>query len=83
MVWLFEREFARLRCEIRREMDGAGYEVAVAGDVEEDVVHVHSPTVLIERSQEVWSRLLAEGWQPARSGNGTERLRRCTVARTL
>ena len=64
MIWFFERESASLRCEIRREMAGEGYEVVVAEGAAEKVERVASPAVLIERPQHVWAALLAEGWRP-------------------
>lgn len=64
MIWFFERNSANLRCEIRREMTGDGYEVVVADGAAEKVERVESPAILIERSQRVWAALLAEGWRP-------------------
>ena len=73
MIWFFERESSSLRCEIRREMAGDGYEVVVAEGAAEKVERVDSPSVLLERSQHVWAALLADGWRPL--GNDPRPLR--------
>ena len=64
MIWFFERETACLRYEIRREMEGAGYELVIIEDGGERVERVQSANMLLERSHLVWAGLLQKGWRP-------------------
>lgn len=68
MVWFFERDTTSLRCEIRREMDGSGFELVTAAGADETVEKVDSPAVLLTRSHRVWTDLLAKGWRPIGPG---------------
>lgn len=64
MVWFFERETERLQYEIRHEPTGFGYELVISAAAEEKIEKVDSPTALITRSQDLWTRLLNGGWRP-------------------
>ena len=64
MIWFFQRESASLRYEIRRAMDGTGYELVIIEDKNEQVEQVTSASVLLERSRNVWLGLVQQGWRP-------------------
>lgn len=64
MIWFFERECARLRYEIRRSMEGVGYELVIIEDANEQVEQITSPSLLFERSRHIWTGLVQQGWRP-------------------
>ena len=65
MIWIFERDGARLRCEITRNDAGGEYRLAVTQpDGTETVEDIEEPTALIDRSVTVMSALASEGWRP-------------------
>jgi hypothetical protein len=64
VIWFFERESANLRYEIRHALEGAGYELVIVEDTNERVEQINSASLLLERSRNVWSRLVQQGWRP-------------------
>ena len=64
MIWFFERECERLRYEIRREMAGPAFEVVITEGEREQVETVAMASDLLERSQDVWTGLMGDGWRP-------------------
>ena len=64
MVWVFERDGQRLRCEVSSTADGRGYRIVIAqpggAATEEDIVE---PAALIERTAAVVRNLREHGWQ--------------------
>ncbi len=65
MIWAFHRSGQRVRCEVRREPDGDGYELAVTRpDGVEEVERFDNASALIETSIQRLGRLRDEGWKP-------------------
>ena len=64
MMWIFERQGEHMRCEIRREGDGAGYEMVVTlPDGSERMERFGDTTDLIKRSLDLQRELLETGWR--------------------
>lgn len=63
MVWVFERDGHRLRCEVARADDGGGYRIVIAQpDGAATVEDIDTPAALVERAAEVMSNLRTHGW---------------------
>ncbi len=63
MIWFFERQGERLKCEISRKPTGDGYQVVLLNpDGSRKVEDVGAPTELIERAVQLLSGLRDEGW---------------------
>ena len=63
MVWVFERDGHRLRCEATRTDDNAGYRIVIAQpDGAATVEDIDAPAALAERAAEVMRNLRAHGW---------------------
>jgi hypothetical protein len=62
MLYFFEREGSVIRCEIRMDWNGSGYELVIDGPNAARVEHFKEPTALEERWVEIEGRLLSEGW---------------------
>jgi hypothetical protein len=64
MIWVFERDDDRLRCEITRDGTGSRYLLVVTTlDGTQSVEDIAEPTALIERSVEVMASLRRDGWR--------------------
>jgi hypothetical protein len=63
MIWFFERGGQYLRCEIRREMEGSGYELVVTRpDGSEQVERFGDSATLTRRQLELETSLMTDGW---------------------
>ncbi len=66
MIWAFHRRGEQVRCEVRREANGDGYEFALTRvDGVEEIEHFDDASALIERSVACLERLRHDGWVPA------------------
>jgi hypothetical protein len=64
MMWVFERADQRLRCEIRREGSGAGYELIVTNpDGSQRMERFDETSALIKRSLDLQLELIEAGWR--------------------
>jgi len=63
MIWFFHKGRELLHYEIRRAADPAGYELVVRRpDGEEQVERYTDASRLLERSHELQSTLVSDGW---------------------
>jgi hypothetical protein len=69
MLWIFERKGERMRCEIRRDGSGAGYEMLVTKpDGSQRMERFEDTGALIKRTLDFQRELMETGWrQPKRS----------------
>jgi len=64
MIWIFERDAQRLRCEIRRESAGPGYELIVTNpDGSQRMERFEETSALIKRSLDLQMKLIEAGWR--------------------
>lgn len=71
MLWFFEKHHARLHYEIRRQTDGADYELVITfPDGRQVVERFPDPESVVQRSQALQNSLVAAGWQPPRPRAG-------------
>jgi hypothetical protein len=64
MLWVFERKDEQMRCEIRREGVGAGYEMIVTNaDGSQRMELFEETAALIKRTLEFQRELLETGWR--------------------
>jgi hypothetical protein len=64
MIWFFEREGERLKCEISRDETGSGYRVIVRQpDGTQNVEQLDAATDLIERAVRLLRELRDDGWR--------------------
>ena len=64
MLWIFERGRERLRCEIRRESGGSGYELIITNPVgSQRMERFDEPGELIRRSFDLQRELIEAGWR--------------------
>ena len=64
MLWIFERKGQQMRCEIRREGDGAGYEMIVTNsDGSQRMERFEETGDLIKRTLDLQRDLLESGWR--------------------
>jgi hypothetical protein len=64
MLWIFERQGEHMRCEIRREGNGAGYEMVLTHpDGSERMERFDDTTDLIKRTLDLQRELLETGWR--------------------
>ena len=64
MIWFFDKDGARLRCEISRDRNAGRYQLIITlPDGSESVEEVDEPTELIERSVELMNSLRGDGWR--------------------
>ena len=64
MLWTFERGGEHLRCEIRREGAGPGYELIVTNpDGSQRMERFEDTNALIKRTLELQSELIEAGWR--------------------
>jgi hypothetical protein len=68
MLWIFERKGEQMRCEIRREGGGSGYEMIVTNpDGSQRMERFEETAELIKRTCRLQWELLESGWrQPNR-----------------
>lgn len=68
MIWIFERANERLRCEIRRESAGLGFELIVTHpDRSQRMERFEDTSALIKRSLDLQMELIGAGWRPPSS----------------
>jgi hypothetical protein len=66
VIWFFDREGEKLRCEITRDRSVGRYRLVVTRpDGSESVEEVEEPTELIERSVQLMNSLRVDGWHVA------------------
>ena len=64
MLWIFERKGEQMRCEIRRDGTGAGYEMLVTNpDGSQRMERFDETPALLKRTLEFQSELLETGWR--------------------
>ena len=64
MLWFFERRNERMRCEIRREGVGAGFEMIVTcPDGSQRMERFEETNDLIRRTLDFQRELLERGWR--------------------
>ena len=64
MLWIFERKGEQMRCEIRREGVGAGYEMIVTSpDGSQRMERFEETADLIKRTLDLQRDLLESGWR--------------------
>jgi hypothetical protein len=64
MMWIFERQDEQMRCEIRREGVGAGYEMIVTNaDGSQRMERFEETGGLIKRTLEFQRELMETGWR--------------------
>jgi len=64
MMWVFERQGEHIRCEIRRDDGGTGYEMIVTRpDGTEELRRFEETGELIKRSLELQRDLMETGWR--------------------
>lgn len=67
MIWIFERASQRLRCEIRRDGAGSGFELIVTNpDGSERMERFEDTSALIKRSLDLQMELIEAGWRSPR-----------------
>jgi hypothetical protein len=63
MIWIFDRDGERLRCEISRDKSAGRYRLILTRpDGSEIIEDVDDPARLIERSAELMNALRSDGW---------------------
>ena len=68
MLWIFERSGEQMRCEIRRDSAGAGYEMIVtSADGSQRMERFEETTTLIKRTMDFQRDLLETGWRQPKS----------------
>jgi hypothetical protein len=64
MLWIFERKGQQMRCEIRREGVGPGYEMIVTNaDGSQRMERFGDADDLIKRTMDLQRDLLETGWR--------------------
>lgn len=64
MLWIFERKGEQMRCEIRREGEGPGYEMIVTSpDGSQRMERFEETADLIKRTLDLQWELLESGWR--------------------
>jgi hypothetical protein len=64
MMWVFERKGEQMRCEIRRDGGGAGYEMIVtSADGSQRMERFEETGELIKRTLEFQRELMETGWR--------------------
>lgn len=68
MLWIFERKGEQMRCEIRREGSGPGYEMIItAPDGSQRMERFDETNDLIKRTLDLQLELLETGWRQPKS----------------
>ena len=69
MLWIFERQAEQLRCEIRREGVGPGYELIVTNpDGSQRMERFEEAGTLIKRTLDFQRELIEAGWRSPKGG---------------
>lgn len=69
MLWFFEKQRERLWFEVRRQCDGAAYELVITyPDGREEIEHFTDPSAVTRRSESLRHALAADGWRSPSSG---------------
>ena len=64
MLWIFERKGEQMRCEIRRDGVGAGYEMIVtSADGSQRMERFDETNDLIKRTFDLQRELMETGWR--------------------
>jgi hypothetical protein len=64
MLWIFERKGEQMRCEIRREREGPGYEMIVTSpDGSQRMERFEETNDLIKGALGLQRELLESGWR--------------------
>jgi hypothetical protein len=64
MLWIFERKGEQMRCEIRREREGSGYEMIVTSpDGSQRMERFEETNDLIKGALGLQRELLESGWR--------------------
>lgn len=64
MMWVFERQGEQMRCEIRREGEGAGFEmILTTPDGSQRMERFGETNDLIKRTLDLQLELLETGWR--------------------
>ena len=64
MLWVFERQGKQMRCEIRRDGVGAGYEMILTNpDGSQRMERFEATGDLIKRTLDLQRELLETGWR--------------------
>lgn len=67
MIWFFERRHLRLRYEIRRQLDGPGFELLITyPDGTQHLERYPDSDAVLARSRGLQSVLLQAGWHQPR-----------------
>ena len=64
MTWFFERDSARLVCEIRRALEDDAYEFELGTAGSRETLRFDSPSDLIDEYLRRQAALRADGWRP-------------------
>lgn len=68
MLWIFERKGEQMRCEIRRDGSGSGYEMIVSSpDGSQRMEKFDDISALIKRTLDFQRDLLENGWRQPKS----------------
>lgn len=68
-MWFFTRGCAQVDIEVRRPVDGEGFELAVdCPDGSEGIERFTNPRKLVQRTLSLQRRLIREGWVPSGPG---------------
>ena len=66
MIWFFDRDGEKLRCEITRDRNAGRYRLVITKpDGSESIEECDQPTELIERSVRLMNNLRGDGWRVA------------------
>ncbi|MGE5243983.1 MAG: hypothetical protein ACM3SQ_07125 [Betaproteobacteria bacterium] len=66
VIWFFDRDGQRLRCEISRDRTRGRYRLILTHpDGSESIEEVDEPNELIERSVQLMNSLRGKGWRVA------------------
>lgn len=69
MLWTFDRNGEHLRCEIRREGVGAGYELIITHpDRSQRMERFENTSALIKRTLDLQRDLIEAGWRAPKNG---------------
>jgi hypothetical protein len=72
MLWIFERQGEQMRCEIRRDGVGAGYEMIVTNaDGSQRMDRFDDTGELIKRTLEFQRELMETGWRQPKQASGS------------
>ena len=74
MLWFFEKHYARLHYEVRRQTDGPYYELVITQpDGGQEIETFADTEAVIQRSAALHESLVKAGWQPPRPVGSSDR----------